>query len=662
MAAIAAHLLDLLVFALFVAAPIPFGLCLAMLAERRSARPSRPRALLALLAAWCVIGAIVVHLLALLHQLHFAAMLAAQLVVFAGGAACLARLCRTDGPRWRGGPRARIGSMETLALLAIAFMGITLVWWSCAMPVVDWDSWAFHMPSMVGWLQSGTFTRMAQYADRPRNAYPYAWEALCTPFLMPFGEDVFVTLPNLVAWALLGVATYVLARFWRARRIHALACAALLLALPCVADVVDTMHVDLPFAALFVAGTALAVLYRSGGGLVWLGLAVATVGLACGTRTTAPGYAVFLAVWLLVVRPGRAASSPRPRRVELAIGVAGIGAGVVLASFWYVKNLLEVGGVLGPGMPHAGAATERGSWTYFASSTLAMSFDPLRPSSWKIMADRSSHELDVAFVSIVLLALLWPAARVLARGAPRRGGAAALALLVAGSGALFWITPLSALSGIQLRLGLPFLAVLAVAAAIGATRAGLRGEVAVGLAVLSVARTFGESRVVYALVAAAIVWGAWPRALAMARGRARLAAGAGAIAVGLAALTQAGSARRERERREIYGPAYAYLEDNVDPRQAVAYLLSDRSYILYGRRLARPLVYAPVGDGEEISEWAESVRRRGIRLVALGPWEGDSPPTRAAVEWLMRPGGPLTAISGRGEPGEVTLFRLDAAK
>lgn len=665
MAALAIHLVHLLALTLFVVAPLPLGLCVVLAAETETRRLSPPRALLVVLAVWCVTGAVVAHVLAVLHQLRFPSMVVAQLLVLVVGALWLARLrSRHRTPTWaeRRESMARPGPLETVVLLALALMGLTLVWWSCAMPVVDWDSWAFHMPSMIGWLRSGTFTRMVQYAERPRSSYPYGWEALCTLFLTTFDEDVFVTLPNLAAWALLGVATYLLARFWRARRIHALACATLLLAFPCIADVVDTMHVDLPFAALFMAAAYLGAVYRRSGDGVSLGLAGATLGLACATRTTAPLYAIFLVAWLLVARlPAAAAAETRRSASARGVAVAGLAVGFLLAIFWYAKNTIELGHVLGSGAPHPGPVSKEGSWAYFATTTLAASVDPLSLASWKVLKDRAFHELDIPFLAIVLLAALWPASWLVGRARPRAGGGgSALALLVAGTLALFWLTPLGALSGVQIRLGMPFLATLAVAAAVGATRAGVRSEVSVGLALLGAAQTFAGSRVVYVLVAAAILWGAWPRDLRLYRGRVGVIAGTCALLLLVAAMTWAGRERRERERRDIYGPAYAYLEDHLDPSQPVAYLLSDRSYQFYGRRLMRAVVYAPLGDGDAVAEWAERLRRQGIGVVVVGPWGGDG--ARAELSRLTRPNGPLVAVSGSGEPGEVTVFRLDAGE
>lgn len=662
------HVASVLAFSLLVVAPLPFGLCLAALREDETQRRlSLPQALLLLLAAWCLVQALVAHVLGLLHQLRFSDVLVAELLVFVAGALSLTR--RRLSGRWaaptlhEGSPHTvahRIDALETLTLLALAFMGLTLLWWSAAMPVVDWDSWAFHMPHMAEWLQSGTFTRIAQGAERPRNSYPYGWEALCTLFLTPFGEDMLVTFPNVVAWVLLGLAAYLLARLWRARRIHALSCSACLLAIHYVADPVNTMHVDMPFAALFVTGAYYGASYARSGERMALGLSAAIIGLACATRTTGPFYALLLAAWILGIRAGSERRQSLLKDATQTPVLVGLAAAIVLGAFWYAKNLLEVGHVLGPGAPVAGPESVKGTWAYFAARTLAFTFNPLQPASWKAVMDRSFHELDAPFVAIVAMTALWPIARLSHRSARRNESAVALALLLAGTGVAFYFTPLSTISGIQLRLGLPFLAVLAVAAAVGATRARLHAAIPVAFALVSATRTFSGSRLLFPLMLLAVVWGVWRSRepiIRLSRGRA-FAAG-GIIVLAVVTATLLARERRERERHAMYGSFYAYLEQQVSPNEPVAYLLSERSYLFYGRHLARSLLYAPLAAEQRVEDWAAPLRERGIRIVAVGPCDGDDAAARTTLDRLRAPAGPLVAVSGSDALGKIQLFRLD---
>jgi len=655
---LARHVLGLVLFGLFLFAPLPFGLWVVGLGERAGRGFSLPQAVLAVLAVWCLVQSAVAHALGLLHLLHLPAMVAAEVVVLAAGAIGLRR---RDGRALalllR---RPRIGPLEKLTLLALAVMGATLLWRSAAMPVVDWDSWSFHMPAMAGWLQSGTFSRMEQYSARPRNSYPYGWEALCALFMKLFGEDLLVTFPNVVAWVSIGLATYLLARMWRARRIHALACAALLLSIPYVADPVNTMHVDLPFAALVMTSVYFGALYGRSGDLVGLGLGAATLGLACATRTTAPLYAVLVLAWIWFVRLREGATAPPGEGEEdgaRTVAYGGVALGIVLGAFWFTKNLIESGHIFGPGAPTMETVPGRASWVQMVNEALALNFNLLEAASWRAVIDRAGGELGVPFLALALLSALWPVAWLLRRESHAAAGTSLLLLLL-WTGVVFWITPLSGLSRIQVRLGLPFLAALAVAAGVGATRMKLRGDVSVAVVLLAAARTFSGSRVFYLLALLAVVGGVASGAGLIPRPRSRALAVVG-IALFAVAVTLAARERRERERRAVYGPTYAYLEDHVPPAEPVAYLYCDRSYILSGRALARPLIYAPPVERASSPEWAERLRRQSVKFVAVGPWSDNHEEIEGALAQLTVPNGPLTLLSGTGDGSEISLYRLE---
>src|SRR5262249_2934204 len=150
---------------------------------------------------------------------------------------------------------ARIPTAGRLVAIALALVAVSLLWHVAAVPVIDWDSWAFHMPAMARWLQNGSFVRMEQYAERPRSRYPFTWEAIGARSLMPSGGDPCLTLPSLVAWIALGLATWAAARDLSASRVLAVVAAALTLSVPHLQGQVNSLHVDLPFATF--AGAAL---------------------------------------------------------------------------------------------------------------------------------------------------------------------------------------------------------------------------------------------------------------------------------------------------------------------------------------------------------------------------------------------------------------------
>lgn len=641
------HFLSVLIFSFFVAAPLPLAATVLAWRERElGARVSLPQALLIVLAVWCVVQALVAQLLGLLRVFRFPGMMAAEVFVLALG---LWLLRRHSVPPWneRWGRLARADALATIVLLGLSYMGLTLVWWSAAIPVVNWDSWAYHMPHMADWQRTGWFTRMVQGVGRPRNSYPYGWEALCTLFMAPFGEDLFVTFPNVVAWVVLGLATYLLARMFRAQSLHALAAVALLLSIHYVADAVNTMHIDMPFAALFMASAYYGAVAVRSGSRVAFSLCAATIGLACATRITGPVYAILLAGWLVLVRIRTNDPLRVPQSAPRAIAVIGCIAGLALGSFWYLKNLVEIGRLIG------GSANRLASRDFISTKTLIFTFNPVALADWKALYDRAFHELDAPFVALVAMTAIWPlAVRHQGQRRARPSAMELLALLLA-SGFVFVCTPTSAISGAQIRLGLVFLAMLAVSAAVGATRAGLHPAIPAAFVVLSISRTFDYSRMLYALMLLGVAWGVW-------HGRARLLhltrpQAAALLIPALIVMTAAARGRREGERIKTYGSHYAYLEQHLDPAEPVAYLMSFRPYQFYGRRLQREVVYAPFAPEQSPSDWAESVRRQGIRFVVMGP-DID----REGAASLLAAGSPLQARVGDGTPGQISVFELTA--
>src|SRR5262249_46407118 len=128
-------------------------------------------------------------------------------------------------------------------------------------PITDFDSLAYHLPVMAKWYQTQRFAMLEEFYTTVHRTsyYPHGWEALSALFILPFGEDFVVALPNVVASLLFAVAVYVPALAVGARRVPALAFALLVATAPIVRKHVTTMHVDLALAAYFMAGVALAL-------------------------------------------------------------------------------------------------------------------------------------------------------------------------------------------------------------------------------------------------------------------------------------------------------------------------------------------------------------------------------------------------------------------
>jgi len=203
--------------------------------------------------------------------------------------------------------------------MAVAALGIVLLWRSIGQPAVDYDALMYHLPLLAEWFQHHTFTVLAQFdvaAVAPgedvsttwqvlTGRFPFTWEALRLLFVLPFGEAFAAAVPNLAAWVLLGLAVYRLSVTLGAQRVHGLAAAALLLTVPLIVWHMSSQPVELPLASLFLAGLYLFADYARTRAAVSLALALATTGMLLGVKTSAAAYVACLvaygigSVWLV---------------------------------------------------------------------------------------------------------------------------------------------------------------------------------------------------------------------------------------------------------------------------------------------------------------------------------------------------------------------------
>jgi hypothetical protein len=132
----------------------------------------------------------------------------------------------------------------------------------------------------------------------------------------------------------------------------------------------------------------------------------------------------------------------------------------------------------------------------------------------------------------------------------------------------------------------------------------------------------------------------------------------GAMAIILMAGTLLAHRERERSVRAFYGPTIDSIENEVAETETIGYLLSRRSYLFYGRNLRRKVVYIPIGSSDR-RRWLETIRGRGVDVIAVGPiepnWE-----TGQAMQWLNDPQGPFVKVSGDDVTRESLLYRLRA--
>ena len=665
-----------------VLGPAPMALAFTAMAEGTREGRSLARSWLVLMTAWCALGSAAGILLGAAGAFALGWALLGMGALFAAGLTWLRFIRRGEtiplGELLLLQARPRPG--ELVALAAAVSLGAGLVLRLTTRLITDYDSLAYHLPTMAQWFQTRSLARLAQFAQMI-GLYPYSWEALCALFLLPFHEDYLVAFPNVVAWGVFGLAVYALAEEVGANRAAGAAAALAVLSLPDVLDNVWTAHVDLPLAAFFMAGLVFCLRYLRTRSVGYLGPFLLCLGLAAGVKTSGLVYdalliAILLAglAWSAVTR-SRSGRFPRGPVSGVVVGAL---CALVVGGFWYGRNLQEVGNPLAPltvqigrRVIFAGATTAP---RLLRETTVAGLFDPGDLVDWDILVTEVSEHLGWPFYGMLVLALLGPAG-LLGRERPiARVTMAGLFFLVGLTGYLYAVTPYSADNyghhslftawmGQALRYSCPCCGVLAVAGAAGATAARLPRWLLIGLGAAAAVATLQSRGLGFAVVFAGGLWAA----LRLVESRSPGPGGRRDANRGLVLLLVCFSlpplilgsylARmwRESDVDRAYGPLAKALPALVEPEETIGYLNCYVSYLLYGRDLSRKVVYLPL-KGRDPEQWRRYLHAHHIAVVALGSL-GVGGPDPQLVRWLKSEDGPMVRVYGNPVV-EPTLYRL----
>jgi hypothetical protein len=674
------HLWQFCLALAILAGPVPLSLYVVAATESKGEAHRCARSWLALLTSWCVIAAVVGLALGAAHLYTLGWLLGAMGLVFAVGlmgrrrqrragyAASVLRMLV---------PALPVGLYETLTLGVGAALAAGLLFRITTRPIDDYDSLAYHLPTMAKWYQAHSFQMMEQYRDLI-SRYPYTWEVVCGLFMIPFREDYLVAFPNLVAWAMLGLAVYCASVELGARREAGFAAALLALGMPDVLRNVETMHVDLPVGALFMAAFFFCVRGARLRSPAHLGLSAAAAGMMCGVKGSGLCYTALLALVMLVCLAapmaslaGEKALSRQARRV-LLLGILG---GLFVGAYWYTRNRVLYGTFLA-------SATTRGgemmgplrTYTEVLRRTTVLSvLNPHAEADWSIFSQEILQHLGWPFIVLALLTLAAAGAFFLRRRPLNPWAMVGLYALIGTTAYLYAATPFSGDNGQYrfmltpwvgqgLRYAYPCCGLLAVVSALGATVVRIPRLLLGALAIIAAVSGLFHLELVAMLLAVA-VWWAVIRLLAgrlwESRDGAAFDAELAVIFLSLCLPMIIGGSYlarslRDRERRYYYGDIVGCILTDVNANETIGYLASDRSYLLYGKDLSRKVVYIPFRSRDR-AEWVRYLRGHKIDVVAAGP-VGRRGRTRDFVIWLTRPEGPLDHIWG--DPRyELAIFR-----
>ncbi|MEP6524931.1 hypothetical protein NDA07_24780 [Microcoleus vaginatus DQ-U2] len=528
---IAQHLWELILFLIIIVGPIPLSLSLAFENQKENNKYSFPHFLLVLLTGWSIAQVCIGLILGSAERLNIAAVIIAEILICAIGFILIYYTKKHKTftfSEWQI-PQLKqpLSNSEYLIIVATAIAGFLLLQILATKPTTNYDSLWFHLPAIARWYQTHSFTLLDAagnwiFEQEQARVYPYNWHVLSALCVLPFREDFLAAFPLLIAWVLEGIAVYLLSVKFGATRIHGMAAASLVLTVPMVLNQVNTIHPDLPLAAIFTVGLYLGLSYHSSRSQSELSLFLAAAGMLAGIKITGIVYAASLLGGLALLEIKRFAvnkkSTPanfRIRQFLKPVLLCGLACCLLLGGFWYARNLLhinypvsEVGDIKIPldpvplpsPIPAPIPPVQQpppSPLLKIWQSTLAAQFNPSNISHWQTVGLQIIIRLQLPFLAIALQVLAAPLAFIQGKTRRINQNNIILIVLLASTGILYLITPytsgtvgesigqLSPILGFNLRYGFPFLSVIAIAAAATATLLKTQNQVVLAVVVVS---------------------------------------------------------------------------------------------------------------------------------------------------------------------------------
>lgn len=533
---IAQHLWELTLFLIIVVGPIPLSLSLAFENQKENNNCSFPHFLLVIVTGWSIVQVCIGLILGSVYRLDIAAVIVAEIIICAIGTITIYTKKNTKSSFWKSQiPKLKqpLNPSELLIVGSASFAGFVMWETLATKPTTNYDSLWFHLPAIARWYQTHSFTLLDAagnwiFEHEQARVYPYNWHVLSALCVIPFQEDFLAAFPLLIAWVIEGIAVYLLSIKFGASRIHGMAAASLVLTVPMMLNQVNTIHPDLPLAAIFTVGLYLGLSYHSSRSQSELSLFLAAAGMLAGIKITGIVYAASLLGGLAILEITRFAvnkkSIPTNFRIRhlKPVLLCGIACCLFLGGFWYARNLLHINYPVSDGsdfkfplepvplpspvpaptppvqqptptIPAAPASPLFKIW----QSTLAAQFNPRNTAHWQTLGWQIIVRLQLPFLAIALQACFAPLAFFKRKSRIIDRHNIILIVVLVSTGILYLITPytsgtagesigqISPLLGFNLRYGFPFLSLLGIAAAATATNLKTRNQVVVPVVLIS---------------------------------------------------------------------------------------------------------------------------------------------------------------------------------
>jgi hypothetical protein len=107
--------------------------------------------------------------------------------------------------------------------------------------------------------------------------------------------------------------------------------------------------------------------------------------------------------------------------------------------------------------------------------------------------------------------------------------------------------------------------------------------------------------------------------------------------------------QRDVTRRRLYGGVNEFIETQTKPDEVIGFFASDRSYLFYGKKLDRKVIYVPPTMMQN-AEWIEQLQKQKIDLVAIGPITHEprisEKEALETLKWLDSSESPMVRVFG----------------
>lgn len=700
---VTSQLISVITLLAVVAAPLPMLFHIVAGATVRSRVPALlAEKMLVLLVLWTVLQSSVVVLLGWIGHLRLVGILVLEGALLVWGLWLISReqghiFRRLGGDPKEALPTRRERPATERWLLAITCgVALLLIFRVLILPVTDGDSLWYQLPRVAHWYQQATFARPMDMEQWPHGQRDQLWNTVLFLALAPVGHDQFVLLPNVLAWLTLGLGTYALGRLVGGHRFGAMFAAVLILLMPLSVINVQSAHNDLPLGAYFVASVYFTMhgwRYRRGFSLL---MALICIAMMAGIKMSGLAYiGLVAALSLCLYLANRLAGKPAPRWVggsALVRGLVIVSIGL-LGGSWYVHNALVTGNPLGfVQISILGRVLWHGEVTqaWVNKTNLLYNFSLINPDHWEILRRAVANSFGLPGLVLAVLALAAPF-QLLSRPRVRP---LLLPLLCVGlvSFYLYLSTPWSAKWDVeaemwywfieyQMRYGFPLWGLVGAIAGV-ATRVRPTGFAAwsmVGLATLGATGAategwlrFSKSGLVAACAAVFVFFacraasrrhlrGGLRRLIGRRRPTPTLIIGTSSIVAVLVLLITLGTAASLKVRyklQDVFLGGISRFIDDLPADTRIGFWSTHASYLLYGKRLQRTLLYLPLHKYATTDDMLQYLCAQPVDVIAVGPLNQGSSAESPVWTWLMKQPQHFERLHGEDIHQDVLVYRL----